>query len=369
MTPHKPKRWHKNNQAARLIVRKLLEGDIDEKNHNFKKFISDFPDFGDYNPRQFSRNFRNSITRWQTFVNRGQGDYPKDFLDEVGYTARKNNPDNIPGGIRPGSDESEEEEHFEGDKDEDEGDSDDELEEFFDNLYVEDKKKKTVTTKRTPREKKSNPEDDMRRIEVIVQNQVLCPRRRLGIRQRLCCSALLDSGVKINSIEPSIDRANGKIYLTGEYQSTLKKGAYRMGDLSDVVDGLVFPYQEHLNRNVQSKWTMVGNIPPGIEVENSFVDPTTNKGIEDPITIASVPPDAVSDGLCITCYVAQFFILSVELEKDEPQQVRRSRKIFTSPPPNVAGSDSKNYNTNMGNENSSPGSNSFKRNHVSQDEW
>lgn len=71
-----------------------------------------------------------------------------------------------------------------------------------------------------------------------------------------------------------------------------------MGDIDAVDDGLLFSYQDHLNRNVSSKWTMVADIPPDIEVENSFVDPITNLPIEDPITIASVPADTSVDGLC-----------------------------------------------------------------------
>jgi len=276
------------------------------------------------------------------------GDYPNDFLHDVGFTARKRNPDNIPGDIRPGSDDSEEDCNQDNEDIEDsDEDSDDEIGPLFDNLSVDETKPAAKTS--APIKKKSEPEDDMRRFEVIVQNQVLCPRRDLGIRKRLCCSALLDCGVKLNSIEPHIDRAKNKIYLTGEYQSTLQKSAFRMGDLDEVGDGLVFPYQEHLNRKVSHKWTMVGDIPPGIEVENSFVDPISNLSIDDPITIASVPADAAVDGLCSYCLVAHFFVLSVEIENTEPKQVRRSRVIFTTPPPNVGGRSNANTNSDDSN--------------------
>ena len=170
---------------------------------------------------------------------------------------------------------------------------------------------------------------------MIVQNQVLCPSRSLGIRKRLCCSALLDCGVKLNTIEPEIKKDKGKIYLTGEYQSTLRDSQYRMGDIDSVIDGLCFPYQEHLNRNVSDKWTMVADIPPGIEVETNFVDPMTNLPIEDPITLTSVPPDAAVDGLCSNCIVAHFFILSVDLENKENPSTRRSRTVVATPPPKV----------------------------------
>ena len=267
------------------------------------------------------------------------GDYPHEFLEEVGYDPRERNPSDIPGDIRPGS---------ESDEDYDDEDSSSDLDDIFDTLSVEDIAKKPTAKKRNSsntKKKKSDPEDDMRRFEVIVQNQVLCPMRSLGIRKRLCCSALLDCGVKLNTIEPHIDRAKGKIYLTGEYQSTLKKTEFRMGDIDAVDDGLLFPYQEHLNRNVSSKWTMVADIPPDIEVENNFVDPRTNLPIEDPITIASVPADASVDGLCSSCLVAHFFIISVNVENPEPPQVRRERKIFSSPPPQFPTS---NYTSNNG---------------------
>ena len=144
------------------------------------------------------------------------GDYPNEFLEEVGYDPRERNPSDIPGGIRPWS---------ESDEDYDDEDSVSDLDEIFDTLSVEDVAKKPTAKNKnssnTKKKKKSDPGNDMRRFEVIVQNQVLCPMRCLGIRKRLCCSALLDCGVKLNTTEPQIDRAKGKIYLTGEYQSTL----------------------------------------------------------------------------------------------------------------------------------------------------
>ena len=73
MAQNESKRWHKNNQAARFIVRKLLEKNIDKNKPDVKQFVKEFPDFGEYDPRKFRRNFRNTITRWNTFVSEGQG--------------------------------------------------------------------------------------------------------------------------------------------------------------------------------------------------------------------------------------------------------------------------------------------------------
>lgn len=74
-----PKRWHKNNKAARFIVRKLLEGEINKDSPNIKTILEDYPDFGEYNITRFRRNFKNTITRWNTFVQNGQGESTQRF--------------------------------------------------------------------------------------------------------------------------------------------------------------------------------------------------------------------------------------------------------------------------------------------------
>ena len=72
MTQKEP-RWHKNNQEAQFIVRKLIAGDINIQEPNWKRFLQDFPDFGTYSRRTFQRNFKNTVNRWKAFIEEGQG--------------------------------------------------------------------------------------------------------------------------------------------------------------------------------------------------------------------------------------------------------------------------------------------------------
>ena len=72
-------RWNKNNKEAQFIVRKLIEGSVNIQEPKYKKFLDDFPNFGEYNKRSFQRNFKNTVQRWKSFVDFGQGKFYNSF--------------------------------------------------------------------------------------------------------------------------------------------------------------------------------------------------------------------------------------------------------------------------------------------------
>ena len=65
-------------------------------------------------------------------------------------------------------------------------------------------------------------DDDSMRIDVILQTDLPDPRGCRGVRHRLCCRAVLPSGIKYNTIEVNIDREKKKIVLTAELIESLK---------------------------------------------------------------------------------------------------------------------------------------------------
>ena len=71
--PQNQLRWSKNNQESQFIVRKLVEGQINIDEPDYKKFLREFPTFGKYNKRTFQRNFTNTVKRWKSFTEQGQG--------------------------------------------------------------------------------------------------------------------------------------------------------------------------------------------------------------------------------------------------------------------------------------------------------
>lgn len=172
------------------------------------------------------------------------------------------------------------------------------------------------------------------KIDIIIEKNVPDPRGCRGVRDRLCCRAILPSGLKYNSIEVSIDREKNKVLLTADYIESLKISEYSMCQVKnfDRRRGLETTYQAYLNQKFDGKYKMYGDLPRDVEVENVFVDPNTNLPVTDPVMIGQCDPQAGIDDDGCPAMIAHFFILSVANDSNGTSSVRhRSRTIFQSP--------------------------------------
>lgn len=149
------------------------------------------------------------------------GDYPKEFLRAVGWNQHRNPTlENLPPNLSPGSD-----------------DELQDLEEAIEQLSVDDGDENEDENEEVRRPNKDPPvnrdppniqpyqnhdDDDNMRIDVMVKQNVPDPRGCHGVRTRLCCRALLPSGIKLNTIEVSIDRDKKKVILKADLIEALK---------------------------------------------------------------------------------------------------------------------------------------------------
>ena len=109
-------------------------------------------------------------------------------------------------------------------------DKDIELNDDFDQLSISRKKEETKEGNQEEEEllveeSDVEQEEDMNNIDVILEHGVYNPRNNFGTRSRVNFVAVLDS------VEVFIDQSNKKVYLSGEYISTLWIAKMRMGDL------------------------------------------------------------------------------------------------------------------------------------------
>ena len=100
------------------------------------------------------------------------------------------------------------------------------------------------------------------RIDVILQKDIPDPRGYYGVRHRLCCRALLPSGINLNSIEVSIYREKKKIVLTADLIEALKFSENSMWQIQQYDRyNLNSTYQAWLNEHYSPKFMITGNIP------------------------------------------------------------------------------------------------------------
>jgi len=264
------------------------------------------------------------------------GDYPEDFLKTVGWNVERNpGSEDLPENLVPGSDD------------------DIDLEDDFDQLFIgslekEGKEEENQEEESSEEESEVEQEDEMKNIDIYLEHGVFDPRKNYGTRSRVNFVAVLDSGVKLDSIEVFIDRNNNKVFLTGEYISSLRFAKLRMGDLAfaNNCQQMEACYQTFLNsKSYQQTFKMSGKIPKSIEVENSFVDPETNLPVDDPIYPIKVLPDTV-DGTATEAHIVHFYALVVQKESNGNGVPNRSRRF---------------YNTRSGQQ--APGTYSFAGNH------
>lgn len=192
------------------------------------------------------------------------------------------------------------------------------LEDDFDQLSIVTSKKKGKKEEDSLEEESEveDQEEDMKNIDIYLEHGVYDPRNNFGTRSRVNFVAVLDSGVKLDSMEVFIDRSSNKVYLTGEYISTLRIAKLRLGGLAFATNyqQMESCYQSFLNSKAyQHTFKMSGKIPKGIEVENSFVDPETNLPVDNPIYPTKVLPD-IADGTATEGHVVHFYALVVQKE-------------------------------------------------------
>lgn len=243
-------------------------------------------------------------------------------MKNVGWNVERNpGSEDLPENLVPGSDD------------------DIELDDDFDQLSISSKKKETKEENQEEEELlveesdvEEEEEDNMKNIDIYVEHGVFDPRNNFGTRSRVNFVAVLDSGVKLDSIEVFIDRSNNKVYLSGEYISTLRIAKMRMGDLyfASNCQQMESSYQTFLNsKSYQQTFKMCGKIPNGVEVENTFVDPETNLPVDDPLYPTKVVPDR-TDGTATEAHIVHFYALVVQKETNGNGMAPRSRCFYNT---------------------------------------
>ena len=171
------------------------------------------------------------------------------------------------------------------------------------------------------------------RIDVIVQKDLPDPRGCRGVRHRLCCIAILPTGIKLNSIEISIDQEKRKVVLTADLIEALRFSDSSMCQIVNYdTNSLNSTYQAWLNDHWNSKYTMTGDIPPDEEYENQFVHPGNNLAVTDPVMIGRCDPLEGIDLESQPALVVHFFVLSVAKDPNGSSNIRRrNRFVFVSP--------------------------------------
>ena len=172
-------------------------------------------------------------------------------------------------------------------------------------------------------------EDEMKTIDVFVEHGVRDPRNNYGTRSRLTFCAILDSGVKLDTVEVFLDRNSHKVVLTGEYISNLMFAKVRMGDMMFASNHYQMEsnYQTFLNTKFEKKFKIVGKIPKNIEVENGFVNPESNLPASDPIFPVIVPNVAL-DGTALEAHVVHFYAPVVQKESNGNSIAPRTRSYY-----------------------------------------
>ena len=194
--------------------------------------------------------------------------------------------------------------------------------------------KKVSSAKKKKPKKEDDLDDDTMKIDVIVQKDLPDPRGCRGVRHRLCCRAILPTGIKLNTIEISIDREKRKVVLVADLIEALRFSESSMCQVVNFdTNSLTTTYQAFLNDNWNPKIKMTGDIPPDEEYENQFVHPGNNLAVTDPIMIGRCDPLEgidLADGQ--PALVAHFFVLSVAKDPNGSSKTRRyNRHIFVSP--------------------------------------
>ena len=238
-------------------------------------------------------------------------------MKRVGWNVQRNPAsEDLPEDLVPGSDEESD------------------LEEEFEQLSIAGKEKQGEEEQEDLLEDESEgepeEEEEMKKIDVYLEHGVFDPRNNFGTRSRVNFVAVLDSGVKLDSVEVFIDRNSNTVFLTGEYISTLRIARLRMGDLtfSQNCQQIEACYQTFLNsKSYQQTFKMSGKIPKSIEVENAFVDPETDLPVDDPIYPVKVLPD-VLDGTATEAHVVHFYALVVQKESNGNGHTTRSRSFY-----------------------------------------
>ena len=241
-------------------------------------------------------------------------------MKNVGWNVERNpSSEDLPEDLVPGSDEEID------------------LDEEFDQLSIAEKEKKVPEEEEEDSSEENSevePEEDdqMKNIDIYLEHGVFDPRNNFGTRSRVNFVAVLDSGVKLDSVEVFIDRNSNTVFLTGEYISTLRIARLRMGDLtfSQNCQQIEACYQTFLNsKSYKQTFKMSGKIPKSVEVENAFVDPETNLPVDDPIYPVKVLPD-VLDGTATEAHVVHFYALVVQKESNGNGHSTRSRSFYNT---------------------------------------
>ena len=125
-------------------------------------------------------------------------------MKNVGWNVERNpSSEDLPEDLVPGSDEEID------------------LDEEFDQLSIAEKEKKVPEEEEEDSSEENSevePEEDdqMKNIDIYLEHGVFDPRNNFGTRSRVNFVAVLDSGVKLDSVEVFIDRNSNTVFLTGE---------------------------------------------------------------------------------------------------------------------------------------------------------
>ena len=188
------------------------------------------------------------------------GDYKDDFLKAVGWNQQKN-PDNLPAGLIPGSDDEDEEEE-----------EDNNIDELLTRLSLNSEEtdfpqeqEQDYSTVAIFEDDEVEEAEEMRFVipmDVIIQNNIPDPRGGNQMRTRIVCRAILPSGVNAETIKVANDREKHEVVLTGEYLKSLLIASESMCALyNNDMFQLHLPYQEYLNTWKNPSFTMIGFLP------------------------------------------------------------------------------------------------------------
>ena len=107
---------------------------------------------------------------------------------------------------------------------------------------------------------------------------------------------------------------------------------YQLAEDVTIRNNLQTHYQDYLNKHFRKSFRMVGYLPKNMELENHFVNPSTNLPIDDPIFFGQVDPLEEEQMVATPGYVCHFFILSVLKVSANTPRPRRTRTIFVRQP-------------------------------------